>query len=41
MLKHVVPPYLVFTDIDGAPLEAGYIYVGEYGLDPQTNPQAA
>lgn len=27
-----------FTDIDGQPLEDGYIWVGTVNLDPQTNP---
>lgn len=32
------PPFPVFTDIDGQPLEAGYIFIGTANLDPQTNP---
>ena len=31
-------PFKLFHDIDGQPLEDGYIYIGEYGLDPITNP---
>jgi len=30
-------PFEVFTDIDGQPLENGYIYVGTAGLDAKTN----
>jgi len=31
----VSQPYSIFTDIDGNPLEAGYIYIGTAGLDAQ------
>lgn len=31
-------PFEIFTDIDGQPLEAGYVWVGTANLDPQTNP---
>jgi hypothetical protein len=34
----VNPPYPIFTDIDGQPLEAGYIWIGAANLDPQVNP---
>lgn len=34
----VNPPFPTFTDIDGDPLEAGYVYIGAAGLNPQTNP---
>lgn len=34
----VNPPYPVFADIDGQPLEAGYVWIGTENLDPQTNP---
>ena len=34
----VNPPFPVFADIDGQPLEAGYIWIGQANLDPQTNP---
>lgn len=30
-------PFKLFNDIDGQPLEDGYIYVGESGLDPVSN----
>ena len=32
------PPYPIFTDIDGQPLEDGYVWIGATNLDPQTNP---
>ena len=32
------PPYPIFTDIDGQPLEDGYVWIGTANLDPQTNP---
>lgn len=35
---NINPPYPIFTERDGKPLEAGYIYVGVANLDPQTNP---
>lgn len=31
-------PFPIFTNIDGNPLEDGYIYVGTAGLNPETNP---
>lgn len=31
-------PFPIFTDIDGNPLEDGYIYIGTANLDPVTNP---
>lgn len=34
-------PYPVFADIDGKPLEDGYIWLGVSGLEPQANPQTA
>lgn len=33
-----VPPFKVFSDRAGNPLEAGYIYIGTVNLNPQTNP---
>lgn len=35
----ILPIFPVFTDIDGQPLESGYIWVGQPNLNPQTNPQ--
>ena len=33
-------PYPTFTDLDGTPLQDGYIYVGTANLNPVTNPVA-
>ncbi len=34
----IQPTYPIFTDIDGQPLEDGYIWLGQANLDPQGNP---
>jgi hypothetical protein len=34
----IQPTYPIFTDIDGQPLEAGYVWIGQENLDPQVNP---
>lgn len=34
----VNPPFPAFADIDGQPLENGYIWIGTVNLNPQTNP---
>jgi hypothetical protein len=34
----IQPTFPVFTDIDGQPLEAGYIFIGTANLNPITNP---
>lgn len=34
----IQPTYPIFTDIDGQPLENGYVWIGAANLDPQTNP---
>ncbi len=34
----VQPVYPIFTDIDGEPLESGYVWIGTINLDPQSNP---
>lgn len=34
----IQPTFPIFTDIDGSPLEDGYIWIGTTNLDPQTNP---
>ena len=31
-------PYPAFADLDGQPLEDGYIFIGAANLNPQTNP---
>ncbi len=33
----VTAPFQVFTDIDGSPLDSGYIYIGTVNLDPVAN----
>lgn len=37
----VVSPFEIFTDVDGNPLEDGYIFIGVAGMDPVANPVAA
>jgi hypothetical protein len=34
----IQPTYPIFTESDGLPLEAGYIWIGAANLDPQGNP---
>ena len=34
----VNPPYPIFSETDGQPLENGYIWIGTVNLDPQVNP---
>ena len=34
----VQPPFPTFQDVDGQPLEDGYIWIGTANLDPQTDP---
>lgn len=41
MANLVIPPYEVFTDANGDPLEDGFIFIGEPGLSPITNPLQA
>ena len=36
----IQPTYPIFTDIDGQPLEDGFVWVGQANLDPQVNPVA-
>lgn len=36
----IQPPFPVFADTDGQPLENGYILIGQANLDPQGNPIA-
>jgi hypothetical protein len=35
------PPYPAFIDVDGQPLDNGYIWIGTVNLNPQVNPIAA
>ena len=37
-MSAIIPPFPIFADVDGQPLENGYIWIGEANLDPQTNP---
>jgi hypothetical protein len=34
----IQPTYPIFTDIDGQPLEDGFVWIGAANLDPQVNP---
>ena len=34
----LAPPYPIFTDRDGSPLDAGYLYFGAVNENPETNP---
>lgn len=38
MSLSVNPPYPIFAEADGQPLENGYIWIGDAYLDPQANP---
>jgi hypothetical protein len=38
MSVSINPPYPIFAEADGLPLENGYIWIGSANLDPQTNP---
>lgn len=37
-LTQVTGPYPIFTDLDGSPLDDGYLYIGDVNDDPETNP---
>ncbi len=37
-LTQLAPPYPVFTDKNGDPLDNGYLYFGEVDKNPETNP---
>lgn len=37
-LTQLAPPYPIFTDKSGSPLDNGYLYFGVAGLNPETNP---
>lgn len=37
-LTQVTGPYPIFTDLDGSPLDDGYLYIGEINQDPEANP---
>lgn len=36
----IQPPYPIFTESDGSPLENGFVYIGTANLDPVANPIA-
>lgn len=38
MSSKVLPPYPLFNDIDGRALNAGYVYIGEAGKNPEVYP---
>lgn len=40
MTLSINPPFPTFQDVDGKPLENGFIYIGAENLDPQVNPIA-
>ncbi|WP_337080751.1 hypothetical protein [Acinetobacter pittii] len=40
MSSKIQTPYPIFTDIDGRPLDAGFIYIGEEGKNPEVYPIA-
>jgi hypothetical protein len=37
-LTQVTGPYPIFTDLDGTPLDDGYLYIGAINDDPEINP---
>lgn len=37
-LISIFPPFPVFANADGSPLNAGFIYIGEPNMEPQSNP---
>lgn len=41
MSVEISPPFHVFTDVDGEPLEDGYIYIGAVNQNPQAVPISA
>lgn len=38
MSSKVISPYPIFNDVDGDPLDAGYMYIGETGKNPEVYP---
>jgi len=40
-VNSIIPPYPSFFETDGTPLENGFIYVGQPGLEAKANPKAA
>lgn len=41
MATSILPQYPIWTELDGSPLEDGYIYIGLAGLNAESNPQTA
>lgn len=37
-MAKITSPYPFFVDVDGDPLESGYIYIGQSGLNPEASP---
>lgn len=37
-LTQITAPYPIFTDLDGSPLDSGYLYIGEINKNPETHP---
>lgn len=37
-MSQISTPFPLFTEADGSPLDAGYIYIGIENLNPETNP---
>lgn len=37
-VTQLAPPYPIFIDKDGSPLDAGFVYFGVVNLNPETNP---
>jgi hypothetical protein len=40
-VNSVLPPYPNYRDLDGEPLEAGFIYIGEPGFEARSTPKAS
>jgi len=34
----VMPPFPIFNDTNGVPLQSGYVYVGVAGMNAEANP---
>lgn len=40
MSTSVVNPFQIIPDLNGKPLDSGYVYIGQYGLNPEASPVA-
>lgn len=38
-MAKIIPAFETYVDLAGNPLEGGYIYIGDFGVDPETAPQ--